>query len=253
MTTIRQGLLIFCTTLLPAVPAAADDADATVAETVVPEAASEPEVPAASWDPMHFALSAELRSVWIRQDDAQRLWGKQRLTSEGLSASYDALRIAGKMTLGLDLAWLSTKVSSDAALSQNVSTQVFDVALSLRYEVLHWLAPYARIAGAVGWVDLSINQPGFELRDRDLVYQGSAGAGLFFRSPGLSLGRTKRSPRLTFVSRLEGGYTVGNTTGFSLKLHADGTSQNPVPVAPVSVGEVTQRFPYLRVSVGVAF
>jgi hypothetical protein len=256
MTTIRQGFLIVCTAALwPALPAAADEPIWPAAEMAMPAAPSEPEVPAVSWDPLHFALAAELHSVWIVQDDARRLWGKDRLTSGGLSVSWDALQVGRKMTLGLDLAWIWTKVSAatDATPAQEISTQVFDLGLSLRYEILHWLAPYVRVGGGMGWADLSLSQSGFELRDRARLYQGSAGAGVFFRSPGLSLGRTKRSPRLAFVGRMEGGYTVGNATEFSLTLQAEGASKNPIPVAPVSSGEVRRRFPYLRVSVGVAF
>jgi len=255
MTTIRQGFLISCIAgLLPALPAAAQGPDWTATETVVP-AVSQPEVPVATWDPMHLSLSAEVRNAWILQDDAQRLAGKRQLTSGGLSLSYDALKLGSKMTLGLDLSWLSSKVSSGATatLAQETKTQVFELGLSLRYEILHWLAPYARVGGGMGWMDFSISQPGFDLRDRAHLYQGSAGAGLFARSPGLSLGRTKRSPRVAFVGRVEGGYTIGSSMDFTLDLHADGARKNPIPVAPVAMGEVPRRFPYLRVSVGVGF
>jgi hypothetical protein len=34
---------------------------------------------------------------------------------------------------------------------------------------------------------------------------------------------------------------------------ADASNKNPIPVEPVSVGEVARRFPYLRISLGVGF
>ena len=189
------------------------------------------------------------------QDDARRLWGKPGLFGEGLSVSYEALRVGGKTTLGLDLSWLATMASTppDSQLSQKTSTQVFDLGLTARYQVFRWLSPYARVAGGMGWEVLSIASSGLDLRDRVFLYQGSAGAGLFFRSAGLRFDRTRPWPQVAFVGRVEGGYTIGNATDFLLKLHSDGSNKDPIAVEPVSVGEVVRRFPYMRITVGVGF
>jgi hypothetical protein len=138
-------------------------------------------------------------------------------------------------------------------LPQKSSTQAFDLGLSLRYRVFRWLSPYARVAGGMGWATLSVGSPGFALRDRAFLYQGSAGGGLLFRSPGVRLVRSQRWPPVAFVGRVEGGYTMGNDASFSLKPSLSGSTKDPIPLAPVSVGEVTRRFPYLRVSLGVGF
>jgi hypothetical protein len=260
MTTIRQGFLILSTAgLLPALPAAADSPAWPAAQAAIP-AASEPEAPTTSWEPLRFALAAEIQTAWMLQDDARRLWGKRNVGGAGLSLSYDAVEVSDRMTLGLDLSWLATVVSTTMAwtaagldLPQKSSTQVFSLGLSLRYQVFRWLSPYARVAGGTGWAALTVGSPGFDLRDRAFLYQGSAGAGLLFRSSGVRLIRSPRWPPVAFVGRVEGGYTMGNATNFSLTLHTDGSIKDPIPVAPVSVGEVARRFPYLRVSVGVGF
>jgi hypothetical protein len=204
---------------------------------------------------LRFSLSGEVRAAWMLQDDARRLWGRRSLFGEGLSVSYDALRVGGKTTVGLDLSWLATVAATppSSELSQKASTQVFDLGLTVRYQVFRWLSPYARVAGGMGWTALSIGSANFDLRDRALLYQGSAGAGLFFRTPGLRIDRTRRWPVLAFIGRVEGGYTMGNATDFSLKLHSDESNKNPIPVESVSMGEVARRFPYLRISLGLGF
>jgi hypothetical protein len=290
MKTICHGFLILSTAaLLPAFPAAADGAPPwPVAQQPIPAAAdgpppwpsyqrpmpaaaarppawpvaqqpipepSEPEGPVTSWDPLRFSLSAEVHAAWMLQDDARRLWGKSSLFGEGLSLSYDALRVGSTARVGLDLSWLATMVStpSSSALSQKTSTQVFDLGLTVRYEVFRWFSPYARVAGGMGWTALSIGSSDLDLRDRAFLYQGSAGAGLLFRTAGLRFDRAKPWPQVAFIGRVEGGYTMGNATDFSLKLHSDGSNQAPIPVASVSVGEVARRFPYLRITVGIGF
>lgn len=290
MKTICHGFLILSTAaLLPAFPAAADGAPPwPVAQQPMPAAAdgpppwpsyqrpmpaaaarppawpvaqqpipepSEPEGPVTSWDPLRFSLSAEVHAAWMLQDDAQRLWGRRSLFGEGLSLSYDALRVGSTARVGLDLSWLATMVStpSSSALSQKTSTQVFDLGLTVRYEVFRWFSPYARVAGGMGWTALSIGSSDLDLRDRAFLYQGSAGAGLLFRTAGLRFDRAKPWPQVAFIGRVEGGYTMGNATDFSLKLHSDGSNQAPIPVAPLAVGEVARRFPYLRITVGIGF
>ncbi len=271
MKTICHGFLILSTvTLLPAFPAAAADPPGPAAEPAIPapaagppwpvayqafHRATEPEFPATSWAPLRFSLAGEVRAAWMLQDDARRLWGRRSLYGEGLSVSYDALRVGGKTTIGLDLSWLATVASTtpSSELSQKTSTQVFDLGLTVRYQVFRWLSPYARVAGGMGWTAFSIDSSNFDLRDRALLYQGSAGAGLLFRSPGLRIDRTRLWPVVAFIGRVEGGYTVGNATDFSLKLHSDASNKDPIPVESVSVGEVARRFPYLRISLGVGF
>jgi hypothetical protein len=255
MTTIRYRFLILSTAaLLPALPAAAQGAPEPAAQAAIPEA-SEPQVPSTSWEPLRFALAAEIQTGWMLQDAARRLWGKRSPGGAGLSLSYDAPRVGRNTTVGVDLSWLATTVSmtNNLDLPQKTSTQVFGLGLSVRYDVFRWLSPYARVAGGIGWAALTMGSPGFELRDRVLLYQGSAGAGLLVRSPAVRLSHSGRLPAVAFVGRVEGGYTLGNATDFSLKLHSDGSSKDPIPVAPVSVGEVARRFPYLRVSLGVGF
>jgi len=255
MTTIRHGFLILSTAaLLPALPVVAHGAPAPAAEEAILEA-SVPEASPTSWEPLRFALAAEIQTGWMVQDDARLLWGRRSPTGAGLSLSYDAPRVARKTTVGLDLSWLATTVSTTNGLDlpQKTSTQVFGLGVSLRYDVFRWLSPYARVAGGMGWAALTMGSPGFDLRDREFLYQGSAGAGLLVRSPAVRLSHSGRLPALAFVGRVEGGYTLGNATDFSLKLYSDGSGKDPIPVEAVSVGEVARRFPYLRISLGVGF
>lgn len=260
MKPICQGfLMLLIAALGPALPAAADSSALPATRAAIP-AASEPEAPTTSWEPLRFALAAEIQTAWMLQDDARQLWGRRSVGGAGLSLSYDAVEVSDRMTLGLDLSWLATAVSTTMAwtaagldLPQKSSTQVFNLGLSLRYRVFRWLSPYARVAGGTGWAALMVGSPGFDLRDRVFLYQGSAGAGLLVRSPGVRIGHSRRWPPLALVGRVEGGYSVGNDASFSLKPSLSGSTKDPIPLAPVSVGEATRRFPYLRVSVGVGF
>jgi len=255
MTTIRHGFLILSVAaLLPALPAVTHGAPGPGAQAVLSQE-GQSQAPTTSWEPLRFAIAAEIQTGWMLQDDARQLWGKRSPTGAGLSLSYDAPRVGRNTTVGLDLSWLATTVSTtnNLDLPQKTGTQIFDLGLSVRYDLFRWLSPYARVAGGMGWAALTMGSPGFELRDRVLLYQGSAGAGLLVRSPAVRLSHSGRLPALAFVGRVEGGYTLGNATDFSLKLYSDGSNKDPIPVAPVSVGEVARRFPYLRVSLGVGF
>ena len=255
MTTIRHAFLILSTAaFVPALPAAADSPAEPAAQAAIP-AAIEPEPPSRSWEPFRFSLSAEVQTAWMLQDDARRLWGKRSLAGAGLSLAYDAIDFGGKTTLGLDLSWLSTTASTTNSLdlTQKTSTHVFNLGLSLRYEVFRWLSPYARVAGGMGWTSLSMGSSGLDLHDRVLLYQGSAGAGLLVRSPSVRIGHTRRWPSLAVVGRVEGGYIMGNATSFSLKSSLNGSNQDPIPLEPVSVGQAARRFPYLRITIGVGF
>jgi len=63
-----------------------------VAQQPIPEP-NEPEGPFTFVGSPALLAVREVHAAWMLQDDAQRLWGRRSLFGEGLSLSYDALRV----------------------------------------------------------------------------------------------------------------------------------------------------------------
>jgi len=81
---------------------------------------------------------------------------------------------------------------------------VLSLGLSARYNLLRWLAPYARLAGGVGWDKLTLSGGEGSLHDRQFYGQGSAGAGISLRSPGLRFWQSPSAPFLGIMGQIEG-------------------------------------------------
>jgi hypothetical protein len=213
---------------------------------------TEPEGPVFSWDPLRFAIAFESRTTWLSDNNAKRLAGRERPAAVGLSAQADVLNPQPDLAVRLDLAWLGnseTSYANDSSLSERLQTHLFSLGIALRYQVLRYLAPFARISGGLGWDKVTVA----DLHDRQYFAHGTVGAGLALRSPGLRLWQGDHAPLLGLVAHIEGGYVLGSSSDFVLHAHIPSSSDNPIPSSEVRLGQVERNAPYLRVSVGVSF
>jgi hypothetical protein len=194
----------------------------------------------------------ENRTSWLTDDGAQRVVGDKRAAASGLSVQADVLRPRDRVAVRLDLAWVKMSratSSDDYRLWQQLKRQVVSLGISVRYDLLRWLAPYARFAGGLGWDKLTVT----DLHDRKLFGQGSVGAGLFLRSPGLHLWHGTCGPAFGIVGQIEGGYALASGSDFVLNADGRSSSEHPIPTSAVSLGHVARSAPYLRFSLGLAF
>ncbi len=223
-------------------------------QPVVPEVV--PEGPVASWDPLRFEVALESRTTWPLDDAAKRLAGKRAQAGGGLSLQADVLRPNDRATFRVDLSWIATSTSNfqdSSNLPEKLDTNAISLGLSARYHLWHWFAPYARLAGGVGWDKLTVGDGSSSLHDRQVFGQGSAGAGIWLRSPGLRLGQSRWAPRVGVVGQIEGGYALASGSDFSLQSSPGSSGSSPIPTSPVAIGHVSRSAPYLRVSAGIAF
>jgi hypothetical protein len=222
---------------------------------LTPRPLTEPEGPALSWDPLRFGLALETQTTWLRDSAARRLVGKGVPTAAGLSLHYEALRPTPRLIAKLDLGWATSSTSvaqpTDSATMENFDTNMVTLGVSMRYQVFRWLAPYARLAGGVGWDKLSVGSGSGNLHDEHTFGHAAAGGGVFLRSPALC-SRPSSSYCAAIMGHIEGGYLVGSGSTWSLHSSPAPGVSDPVPTASVPVGEMDRRAPYLRISLGIA-
>jgi hypothetical protein len=125
--------------------------------------------------------------------------------------------------------------------------------LAVRHYLLPWLAPYGRIAGGIGWDNLTVGTGTGDFQDKRTFSQGSLGGGLFFRSPRLRLGASASAPHVGLMAHVEGGYILGTSSDFVLTSAPATATSTPISTSPVDIGKVGRDAPYLRISIGLAF
>jgi hypothetical protein len=245
------GLVFSAALLFPGV-AAAGDADGTAASRS-DLLSSTPPPSRVAWMPLRYGVAMETRTSWQSDSAAKRLTGKRAPTGVGLSLQYDALELGSDTTLGLELGWLATTTSTTleySSATEKLNRNQFGLGVSLRYQIWRWLAPYARIAGGMGWDKLRLSQGEDLLHDTRPFGEGSFGGGVFFRTPALAV---RRHYHLGIVARVEGGYAVGPDTSFVLKSSNTPSDANAIPTSTVAAGKIARNAPYLRVMIGVGF
>jgi hypothetical protein len=218
----------------------------------------EPEGPVTSWEPLRFAVAFELRNSWMLDDGAKRLLGGRQVSSQGVSVQADVARPTAQVAVRLDLGWLTNSASSfqvnssygyGGDMAERIETNQFALGAAVRVHLFPWLAPYVRVAGGLGRDKLTVAS----MSGHQTYGLGSAGAGVFLRSPSLRLWQGTYAPGLGAVATIEGGYTMA--AGGDLTLHAapPSSSTEPLPANSVTLGHVGRNAPYVRASIGLAF
>ena len=203
-----------------------------------------------------FGVALEIGTTWPRDVADRRLVGKNASGGGGLSLQWDALRLERIATVSLDLGWLATESSTSqdfSGLQEDLKTNVFFLGLAVRHYLLPWLAPYGRIAGGIGWDNLTVGTGTGDFQDKRTFSQGSLGGGLFFRSPRLRLGASASAPHVGLMAHVEGGYILGTSSDFVLTSAPATATSTPISTSPVDIGKVGRDAPYLRISIGLAF
>jgi hypothetical protein len=215
---------------------------------------AEPEGPVFSWEPLRFAVAAEARAAWVQDSAARRLVGKNAPTGGGLSLQVDAWRPSAKLVAKVDLGWAltsTTQAQSETSDMESLDTNLLSLGVSARYHLFRWLAPYARLAGGVGWDKLTVGSGAAQMQDKHKFGHGSLGGGIYLRSPGLQLHSSRLA--LGLMGNIEGGYMLATSSTFTLQGAPAAGAKDPIPTQQVAIGEVGRNTPYLRISVGLAF
>lgn len=263
---IRPALLaplfLVSSAVLFASPARAQTSWPDAYERPRPARAVQPQGPSFSWDPLRFAVAAEIRTVWPQDSGARRVVGASSATGAGVSIHYDAWRATEQVVAKLDLGWVWTSTSdgqSGGTALERLNTNLISLGISARYELFRWLGPYARVAGGFGRDAISAGNDAGKMHDERNFAHGSLGGGLWLRSPGKFLRASAPTIALAVMANIEAGYMLATRSQFALQ-SSPGTGAGtasaapaPVPTQPVAIGDVGRNAPYLRVSVGIAF
>jgi len=221
-----------------------------------PNPGADPDTPAFAWTSSRFALAGEVRTTWPQNGAARRLIGKDAPVGGGVSLRYDALQPTSKLVASVDLGWASTSTSNGSASgteSADLNTQLVSLGLSLRYHVFHWLAPYARVAGGIGWDKLIVSTSDGQFQDERSFGHGSVGGGIFLRSPAVIPRPSSTWLSFALMGSVEGSYYLASSSSFALQSSPVAGVKSPVPTPGVPIGEVGRNAPYLRIAVGIAF
>jgi hypothetical protein len=212
-----------------------------------------------SWNPFRFAVAVEGQTRWPQNDAAKRLAGTRSPTSGGVTAQAEILRPTNRAAARVDLGWTTYSVlnpqegASSAMSNERLKTNVITLGLSARYAVFPWLSPYLRLAGGIGWDKLEVGEGSGAMHDRQIFGQGSAGAGIMVRSPGLRFWQSATAPFVGLLAQVEGGYTVASGSDFALQSSPSGSAQGTIPTMTVALGHIDRSAPYVRFMAGVAF
>ena len=261
--TLAARMLLASAFLLLALPASAQPVEwpgvPRQAAAAQPRPAAQltvPEGPVASWDPFRFQVGLESRTSWLLDDGAKKLAGTHSTPAGGLSLQADVFRPNDQIAARLDLSWVTSTANNyqdGYGISQRLVSNVLSFGVSLRYNLLSWMGPYARLAGGIGWDKLTVGSGTTSLHDRQIFGQGSAGAGLSLRSPGLRFSQSAWSPSVGIMGQIEGGFAVASGSDFNLQSSPSGSEPSAIPTTAVTIGHVGRSAPYLRVSLGIAF
>jgi hypothetical protein len=209
-----------------------------------------------AWDPLRFGIAAEIRTLWPQNSATRRLVGKDDPNSGGVAISGDVLRPSDKLRAVVDLGWNlmnNTNANTWSPDQQKLRTHLVTMGLSLRYFVRPWLAPYARVAGGLGWDKVSVESGSETFQDKHLFTHGAAGGGVYLRSPGLRIASKYPGFSTAVMGSIEGGYFLAPSSDVSLKASSDPQIKNPISSPSVPIGTMGRSAPYLRVTFGLAF
>lgn len=180
------------------------------------------------------------------------------LPKGGLVLGADVARFDAAI-LAVDLNALFTSTTTSGPLPN----YVFDAELkqaelgggvTVRYEVLSWLAPQARVGGGVALQNTLLSTADFgDLQQDFTTGYLTLGGGLAFTTPAHRTSRTRtwfNSLALRVI--VEGGYQLASELDFVVKGSSANTS-TPNAIADTRLGALQQSGPYLRVSVQARF
>jgi hypothetical protein len=145
---------------------------------------------------------------------------------------------------------------SGAIAKTNLHTNVFYAGLKGMYDVLTFVAPYARAAVGASFTDVDIETAeGVEFKEQSsapfhslVAPFGSLGAGILVRTPdGALMTKSGALSSLAFGLMIEGGYVLMPSSDVTLR---GSENAGRVATTDVHLGELDRSGPYLRISVG---
>ncbi len=173
----------------------------------------------------------------------------------GVWAGFDIAQLDPRTSLAVELgigAESQEQGTWQGALNTELESQTAAAGLSLRYAMLPWLDPQARVSGGATRFEFQLDTSDNETYEDSAVSGFAAlGAGLLFHTPSRTFeNRNGQFASVGFGLLVEGGYALRQ----SIELTPERRSpKHAIPITQARLGELPLSGPYVRTSVLVRF
>jgi hypothetical protein len=197
-----------------------------------------------------WALGMAVDVSW-RDDPGYHYVTRHRASGEfELFASHDVLEIGRPLVVsaGLSYRHFGSKAQSDLSLDQHA----LQGDLVARVTAASWLFPHVRASFGVvtSKLELDSDQHDISLTVHDTNWLATFGGGATLRTPArLFESRRGKLASLSFGIILEGGYVLAPAADF----HQRGSHGEGIARAPLSLGLLDRKAPYLRIGMVTRF
>lgn len=218
---------------------------------------AEPERPRVYGDaraPFMIGLDVD---VLFRHDVGFRYFdGGETSLRLGAFASYDVLELAPSVHLGVELGAGFEHDTAPGLLGSGVKadldSQTVHGGVSVRWDALSVLSPFARATGGASFFQLSFgdNTPALDTSHATSGF-GTLGAGVLLHTPPRAFeNRNGDLASFGLGVLIEGGYALRSPADFALHTTSD---PHAITVVDASLGRLTLSAPYLRLSFLIRF
>ncbi len=204
-----------------------------------------------------FSLALNADDVWYTAKSFDLFSTNDVGGTLGGSVGY-AVWMKGPLSLSPELGVGADSQSASglfggAISSTKLQTVSYYTGATLRYALLSFLEPEARIALGLSTIKADIypsSGPG-KLEEKSLSPFGSLGAGVTFRSPPAALGtRSGSLESLVIGLTVEGGYVLGGSVDLS---PTPSPAMGRIATQDARLGSLDRSGPYVRVGLGARF
>lgn len=204
-----------------------------------------------------WRVSAEVGGRW-HQDAALDAFGATRSPPvTGLVVGRDLVSFGERTTLALEVNWNAETFSGRLreAMQTRMVAHTMTAALSVRWRLLWWLEPYARVGAGAAYSDVTLTPEAGASNGSDgltgdaWTFAATAGAGVQVTTAAF-LGP------LRFATSIEGGYVLALSQGMSVRpqrLQDDAAEADRLPAAETNLGSVNLSGAYLQWMIGFRF
>jgi hypothetical protein len=202
-----------------------------------------------------------VQNVWNTDPAYDFFAERDTLLMGGLLLGVDALHFGPSTPLNIEFSIAHGETDSAGPLPSYISEAQLrrtDLALgvSLRHHVWSWLAPHARLAGALAFEKATVRGRDFgSFATQERSPAVFLGGGLTFLSPAKRISPTRSYLNsLALKVSIEGGYQWAPALDFQVpeREAAEDSDQN-IRTAATPLGDLAQRGAYLRVVAGAHF
>jgi hypothetical protein len=197
--------------------------------------------------PFTFGLGTSF--VWRRDPGYAYVAERDRTSEFELFGSYDVFAPSSRLVIAAGASYRHFGGTGDQALE--LTQHLVQADLFARYVLLSWLTPYVRAAAGLVTSRVQVGEgSAFDFDERDSAFAATLGGGFTLRTPArLFESRRGHLAALGFGIATEAGFTFAPAA----ELAAKSTRDHGLVQAPLSLGSLERKAPYLRIAAVIRF